>query len=216
MGEAEIEDIHDRLLPEEVIDAEDRVFRENTLRDAVEFPRGGQVASERLFDNDARMIGQIRGPESFDHHFEARRPDSGVVRSATSGFQRPFDRRERVQVFIITAHVPEQRQQMPEGLLVIDPARSFYAVRHALMQTRPTPFRASDADYRDFEVPSFHNSIERREDNFVGEVPRHAEEHQRVRTGGGHLTSPCPAASTSSGPPNWVMSESKIAIGDRK
>jgi hypothetical protein len=83
---------------------------------------------------------------------------------------------------------------LPEGWLVIDPARSFYAVGHALMQTPQTPFRESDANYRDSEAPSFHHCIERREDHLVGEVARHAEEHQRVRTGGSHLTSPCPAA----------------------
>jgi len=95
-----------------------------------------------------------------------------------------------VQLVIIPAHVPEERQQLPKGSLVIDPARSFYAVRHALMQTRQTPFRESDANYRDFEVPSVHHCIERREDHLVGEVARHAEEHQRVRTGGSHLITP--------------------------
>jgi hypothetical protein len=66
IGEAEIEDIHDRLFPEEVIDAENRVFREHRVRDAVELLRRGQVTSERLFDNDTRMLGQVRGAESFD------------------------------------------------------------------------------------------------------------------------------------------------------
>ena len=32
--------------------------------------RGGQVTSERLFDNDTRMRGQVRSTESFDHHLE--------------------------------------------------------------------------------------------------------------------------------------------------
>ena len=40
------------------------------MGDAVEFLRGGQVTSERLFDNDARMLGQVRGTESFDHCLE--------------------------------------------------------------------------------------------------------------------------------------------------
>ena len=30
------------------------------LRDAVELPRGGQVAAERLFDDDARILSQFR------------------------------------------------------------------------------------------------------------------------------------------------------------
>jgi len=53
-----------------VVDAEDRVFREHRVRDPIEFLRGGQVTSERLFDNDARMLGQVRATESFDHCLE--------------------------------------------------------------------------------------------------------------------------------------------------
>src|SRR5277367_3641033 len=45
IGEAEIEDIHDRLLPDEVIDPEDRIFLEHRLRHVVELPGRGQVAS---------------------------------------------------------------------------------------------------------------------------------------------------------------------------
>ena len=88
IGEAEIEDIHDRLLPEEVVDAEDGVFREHRPRDAVELPRRGQVAAERLFDDDARMIGQVRSTEPRDHRREERGRDGEVVRRAPSAAQR--------------------------------------------------------------------------------------------------------------------------------
>ena len=163
-----------------MIDAEDRVFREHRVRNLVELPRGGQVASEWLFDNDARMLGQIRGTESFDHRLKERGRDSEVVRRAPSATQRLFYRRERARVFIVPTHVPEQGQKMVEGTLVIDPARSLYAVRHALVQTRQTPLREGDADHRDLEGSSFHHRIERREDHLVGEIARHTEEHQRV------------------------------------
>ena len=123
VGETEIEDIHDRLLPEEVIDAEDRVFREHRPRDAVELPRRGQVAAERLFDDDARMLGQVRGAEPCDHRREERGRDGEVVRRAPSATQRLFDLRERALVLIVPAHVAEQGQKLVEGALVIDPAR---------------------------------------------------------------------------------------------
>jgi len=58
-----------------VIDAEDRIFRELRSRNVVEFPRGGQVAPKRLFDNDARMLGQFRGAKPFDHRLEERGRD---------------------------------------------------------------------------------------------------------------------------------------------
>ena len=88
-------------------------------------PRGCQVASERLFDNNARMRGQVRGTESFDHHLEERGRDSEVVRRPPSATQRALYRRERLRIIIIPAHVLEQGQKMVEGRLVVDPARSF-------------------------------------------------------------------------------------------
>ena len=83
---------------------------------------------------------------------------------------------------------------MVEGALIIDPARSLYAVRHAFVQTLQTPLREGDADYRDLEGASFRHRIERREDHLVGEIARHTEEHKRIRTGRGHQGSPLPAA----------------------
>ena len=107
------------------------------LRDAVELPRGGQVAAERLFDDDARMLGQVRGTEPFDHRREERGRDGEVVRRAPSATQRLLDRRERARVVIVPAHVAEQGQKLVEGALVIDPARSRDAVLHAVAQTAP-------------------------------------------------------------------------------
>ena len=89
---------------------------------AVELPRGGQVASERLFDNDARMLGQVRGAEPFDHRLEERGRDGQVMRGALSATQLLFYRRERARVVIIPTHIPEQGQKMVEGVPVIDPA----------------------------------------------------------------------------------------------
>ena len=70
IGEAEIEDVHDRLFPEVVVDSEDGVFREYRPRHFVEFLRGGQVASERLFHDDSRVFSQFRGAEFFDHRLK--------------------------------------------------------------------------------------------------------------------------------------------------
>ena len=67
------------------------------LRDAVELARRGQVAAERLFDDDARMLGQARGAEPFDHRREERGRDGEVVRRAPGAAQRLFDRRERAR-----------------------------------------------------------------------------------------------------------------------
>jgi len=49
-----------------VIDAEDRVLWKYRLSDVVKFARRGQVATERFFDDDARMVGQARVAEPLD------------------------------------------------------------------------------------------------------------------------------------------------------
>ena len=53
-------------------------------------PGGGQVASERLIDNHARMLGQVRGTESVEHHLKERGRDGAVVRRALSNFSCPI------------------------------------------------------------------------------------------------------------------------------
>src|SRR6185437_12919987 len=132
------------------------------------------------------MLGQVCCTESFDNHLKQRRRNSEVVRGAPGSAERLLYRRERVRVFIIPTYVLEQGQKTVERAPVIDSPRSLYAVRHALAQTRETPIWEGDTDYRDFQCISFHHRIERREDHLVGEIARHTEEHQRVRTGGSH------------------------------
>lgn len=55
-------------------------FNENPVK----LPRGGQVVSERLFDDDARLICQTRGTQPFDN----RRKQSGIVQIPLSTFNR--------------------------------------------------------------------------------------------------------------------------------
>jgi hypothetical protein len=92
---------------------------------------------------------------------------------------------------------------MAEGSLVIDSARSLETVCNAFVQLPQTPLRERDADDRNLEVTSFHHRIERREDHLVGQITRHSEEHQCVRTGGSHQAPAFLAAAFSSWPPNW-------------
>jgi len=118
-----------RLLPEEVIDAENRVLREHCLCDAIELPRGRQIASERFFDDHSRMLRQVRRAESFDHRLEQRRWDGEVVRRATSATKRLLYRRERLRLLIIPTDVLELRQKWWKAcLLSIPPDRLMLSV----------------------------------------------------------------------------------------
>jgi hypothetical protein len=107
IGKAEVEDIYDRLVPEKVVNAEDRIFREHRPGDTVELPRGSQVACERLFNNDAGMLGQVRGTKPLDYGLKERGRDGRVVRRTASATQLLFYRRERARVMIIPTYIPK-------------------------------------------------------------------------------------------------------------
>ena len=126
------------------------------LRDAVELPRRGQVAAERLFDDDARMLGQVRGAEPFDHRLEERGWDGEVVRRAPSAAQRLFDRRERARVVIVPAHVSEQGQKMVgrRAWLSIPPDRLMLSC-HALCSCARLHFGKATPMTGTFRSPRF-------------------------------------------------------------
>ena len=79
------------------------VFRKDRPRDAIELPRRGQVAAERLLDDDARVLGQTRGAEPLDHRLEQRRWNGEVVRRAPGIAQRLLERGERRRVVVVAA-----------------------------------------------------------------------------------------------------------------
>src|SRR4030095_4448474 len=60
VGEAEDEDVVDRLLAEVVVDAEDRRLREYRVQDAVQLLRRSEIAAERLLDDHTCLIGAAR------------------------------------------------------------------------------------------------------------------------------------------------------------
>src|SRR5579863_1237049 len=109
VGEAEIKDIHDRFFAEEVIDAKDRIFRENRPRHAVQRPSRSQVASKRLLDDDSRVLSQTRRAEPFDYGLKERRRNGEIMCRAARSPQRFPDRGERMAVVIIPTYIVEQR-----------------------------------------------------------------------------------------------------------
>ena len=165
-------------------------LREYRLRHVIELAGGGQVAPERLFDDDARMLGQFRGAEPCDHCLEERGRDGEVVRRTLGAAQRLLYRRKRALIIVVPVHIAELGQKMVECTPVTDPARSLYAVFHPFVQALRTPFREGDAKNGDSQTTSLRHSVEGREDHLVSEIAGYPEDHQRVRMGGGHKASP--------------------------
>ena len=138
-------------------------------------------SSERFFDDDARLIGQTRRAEPFDHRGEQRGRDGEVMRRAPGIAQRLLERLERFRVVVIAAHISEQGKQVLEGVAVIDPAGLPDAVRRLFAQLRQAPLRGGDAHHRHVENAAPGHRVERRKNHLVREIAGHAEDHQRIR-----------------------------------
>ena len=85
VGEAQRQDVLDRLLAEVVVDAEHRVGREDRLDDGVQLARRLQVAAERLLDDDAApcaflLVGEARAAQLLGDQRERLRRDREVER----------------------------------------------------------------------------------------------------------------------------------------
>ena len=66
VGEAEIVEVLDRLLAQIVIDAKDRLLAKYLMQRPVQRLRRREVAAERLFDDDARLLGAAHAAERGD------------------------------------------------------------------------------------------------------------------------------------------------------
>src|SRR6478672_10308777 len=58
--DTKVENVHDRFLPQIVIDPEDGVLGEHGARHRVELARRGEIAPERFFYDDARILRESR------------------------------------------------------------------------------------------------------------------------------------------------------------
>ena len=152
VGETEIEQVLDRVLAEEVVDAEDRRLRKDGLGDAVELPGRREVAPEWLLDDDPRLVSQARSAELLDHRGEEKRRDGQVVRG-TGGFtQSLLQRCERVRILVVTVHVPEPGQQGLEHAPIVDATVAVRdALRGAITQVVDGPARMGHANHGDVQ-----------------------------------------------------------------
>src|SRR4029077_12057051 len=77
--EAEEQEVLHRLLPEIVVDAEDRRLVEDAMERRVQGPGRGQGAAERLLQDDPRALRAPGLAETLDDRGEEARRDREVV-----------------------------------------------------------------------------------------------------------------------------------------
>ena len=76
--EAQVEDVLDRHLPEEVVDAVELRLVDERVQLRVQRARGGEVVAERLLDDDARVLGETGVGQALDDRAEERGRDLEV------------------------------------------------------------------------------------------------------------------------------------------
>ena len=82
VGEPQGQDVVDRLLAHEVVDAEDLRLVEDLVQLLVQVACRGQVGTERLLDDDAGARREIHSADHRDHGLERRRRDRQVEQAA--------------------------------------------------------------------------------------------------------------------------------------
>ena len=157
-----------------------------TLRATPLSARGAKIAPERLFDDDARIAGETGAAQPFNHRLEQSRRDREIVRGARGASQRLLYRCVGGLIVVVPADVAQERQQAVQRGRIVDAARSFHAIPHAVAQLRQAPVPPGDANDRDVQGATFGELVKRGEDLLVRKIASRAEQYQCVGTGRGH------------------------------
>src|SRR5262249_37226070 len=97
----------DRPLPEIMVDAEDRGLTKGPEQNTVELPRGSEVCSERLFDDDAGVRGTARLTELFHDCPKEHRRNGEVVCRSLRGAEFVADCLNSGGVVVVAVHVAQ-------------------------------------------------------------------------------------------------------------
>ena len=182
--ETEEEQVLDRLFPEVMVDAEDVGLRKRRAQGDVQGLGRGQISSERLFDDDACLLGATRAAESLNHRAEQTRRNGQVVRRSrrvAKGFSQLL---VRCRILIVAVDVLELLQEFAERRLIhASPvlAEALTGPRPQLLQ-RPTGFGDTDDGSRQGFV--FDHALQRGKDFLVCQVARRAKEHEGIGRNG--------------------------------
>ena len=88
---------------------------EGAEQDPIERLRRGEVAPERLFDDDASALGAARLGELLHDHPEQRRRDGEVVRRPLRGAEFLADGLKGRRVVVVAVNVAQQAGELVEG-----------------------------------------------------------------------------------------------------
>ena len=198
VGEAEIEQVLHRLLPEEVIDAIDRLLGKRLVQRGVERARRRQVAAERLLHDQSGVRGHPRPRQARRHDAEQARRNGQVEGRAHGATERLAQAVEGGRVLIVAGHVRQARDEPFVGGRVDAPvSREALADARAHLVEAPRLTRDRDDRHAQLIVPG--HRLQRGKDLLIGQIAGGAEQDERVGSRVGHDQ---PPAGRSTWPPN--------------
>ena len=116
--EAQVEDLPQAHLPEEVVDPVELGLVDVLVHLLGERPGGGEVVAEGLLDHHARVLGQARIRQALDDHAEQRRWDLEVEDGAACPADLLREPLERGRIAKVAAEVRQPRGEAIEHLVV--------------------------------------------------------------------------------------------------
>src|SRR5262249_47753565 len=143
--EAEVEQVQHRLLPEIVVDSEDRRLGEDGVKRVVERACGSEVMAKRLLDRDAGVGAASRFAEVADDLGEGAGRDGEVMQRALRLAHLAAQGGEGSLVGIIAVDVTQEGAQLLEGA-AIEAAVMREAVPGACAELLDRPCGLGDAD----------------------------------------------------------------------
>ena len=179
--EPEVHDVLDRLLPEEVVDAEQALLGDDGGQAPVQLPRRRKVGAEGLLDDQPRPLSdEAFGRELFGDLPEHRRRRREVEdrclgiseRDAQAVVQRLFLR--------IAADVTHSRQELLEHLLVEILLPGGDGLRHVAQEFVPGQCSATDADDLAHEQTLLGEVVESGKRAAVRQIAGDPEDDERV------------------------------------
>ena len=184
--EAEVEDVHDRLLPQVVVDAKDRRLGEHGLRHGIQFACRREISAERFLDDDPRVLRQtcnLRLCQVLDDGAEQRWRYRQIECWSRRMSQRGLQGSEGGRVVVVAADAVDQGQQAVERGRVVDAANVVFmhqAVAHLVVPFGDSPIGRGHSDHRHRQLALLHHRIQRREDLPANEVASETEDDQGI------------------------------------
>ncbi len=208
VGEAEVEQVLDRLLAQVVIDAEDLVLAKDGVERRVEPPGTGQVPAERLLDDDSGAIGAVGLAQQAHHLAKERRRDREVVERVLRRAELRAQPAEGIGVVIRPVDEAQLLLQPMADRRVLDPVR-FQALRGPIPKCGHVTV-PSNTDDRHGPAAVADETRKRGEDLLVRQVPGRAKEDECIRAWGSRAAAPAGRDHRLEPPPSfWVSAPAR-------